>query len=74
MAYMTRTVIPQPEDSPTVSLWPEAGQAIGLGRSATFAGNQRGDLPFPVLKCGGKFRVPTAALRRILELDPPAES
>jgi hypothetical protein len=71
---MSSYVLPLPEESPTVSLWPEAGRAIGLGRSATFAGNQRGDLPFPVLKCGGKFRVPTAALRRVLQLDGPVAS
>jgi hypothetical protein len=71
---MPRNQIPHAEESPTVPLWPVAGEAIGLHRTATFAANQRGDLPFPVLKCGGKFRVPTAALRRVLQLDGPVSS
>jgi hypothetical protein len=62
-------VIPRPEQEPTVSLWPVAGQAIGLQRSATFHARKAGRLPFPVLECGGKLRVPTAALRRVLRLD-----
>jgi hypothetical protein len=63
------TVLPDPEESPVVPLWPTAGEAVHLGRSATFAAHKRGQLPFPVLQCGGRLMVPTAALRRVLELD-----
>jgi hypothetical protein len=68
---MTMNEIPKAEESPTVPLWPIAGPAIGLGRTATFGAHHRGALPFPVIKAGGKLRVPTAALRRLLELDGP---
>jgi len=70
---MSQNEIPTPEESPTVALWPTAGRAFGCGRTATYEHAERGDLPFPVLKCGGKFRVPTASLRRLLELDGPAQ-
>jgi hypothetical protein len=61
--------IPQADEAPTVALWPTAGKAVGLARSATYAAHRTGKLPFPVLECGGKLRVPTAALRRSLALD-----
>jgi hypothetical protein len=67
--------IPTVEESPTIPLWPTAGQAIGLQRTATFEGHKRGTLPFPVIQAGGpggKLQVPTAALRRLLELDGQA--
>lgn len=65
---MSQIVIPTPEESPTVSL-PFACQTVGLGRTAGYDHAEDGTLPFPVLRCGGKYRVPTAALRRVLELD-----
>ena len=51
---------------------PEAGrEAFGLGRSASYQAAQRGDLP--VIAMGRKKVVATAALRRLLCLDEPAE-
>jgi hypothetical protein len=66
--------IPTVAEAPTVPLWPTAGRAIGLRRTATFEGHKRGTLPFAVIKSGGKLQVPTAALRRLLELDGQAPS
>jgi hypothetical protein len=63
-------MIPDPADQPTLPLWPDAGQALGLGRGRTFELARRGELPFPVYRLGRSFRVPTAALRRALQLDP----
>jgi hypothetical protein len=60
--------LPLPEDQPTVPLWPVAGQALGLGRSATYAAATRGDMP-GLMRIGGKYVVATAALRRALHLD-----
>ena len=74
MQHMSSQEIPNPEDQPTMSLYPETARAMNMGRSAIYDACHRGDLPFPVLKCGGKFRVPTAALRRVLELDGPVAS
>jgi hypothetical protein len=64
--------IPLPGESPTVAMWPTAGQSVGLQKSATFDAYHKGTLPFPVIRAGGKLRVPTAALRRLLELDGPS--
>ena len=76
---MTRTVvsipvqIPTAEESPTVPIL-LAGAAVGLKSSATYDAHKAGKLPFPVLECGGKYMVPTAALRRLLQLDETAEA
>lgn len=59
--------IPLPEDQPTVDLWPTAGQALGLGRSSTYNAADRGEIP--VIRLGRRIVVPTAALRRLLQLD-----
>jgi hypothetical protein len=63
--------VPTVEESPTVPLL-MAGAACGQGRTATYDAHKAGKLPFPVLEIGGKYQVPTAALRRVLELDGPA--
>jgi len=54
-----------------MALWPDVGQALGLGRSATYAAAQRGQIP--TLRIGGKVLVPTACLRRMLQLDQVAD-
>ncbi len=48
----------------TVRLWPEAGRRLGLGRAATYAAAQRGEIP--VLKFGRKLLVPTAKLEKLV--------
>jgi excisionase family DNA binding protein len=63
-------VIPDPASQPTVALWPDAGQALGVGRAKVFELARSGQLPFPVYRLGRSWRVPTAALRRALHLDP----
>lgn len=67
-AMTTNHVLPEPEDRPTVPVWPTAGQALGLSRSSTYLAAQRGDLP-GLLRIGGRYMVATAALRRALGLD-----
>lgn len=59
--------IPLAEDQPTLTIWPEAGGAIGLSRSATYDAAARGDIP--TIRIGRRILVPTAALRRMLQLD-----
>jgi hypothetical protein len=61
--------LPDPAEQPTVALWPDAARAFGLGRARAFELARRGELPFPVYRLGRSFRVPTAALRRVLGLD-----
>jgi excisionase family DNA binding protein len=46
-------------------LWPEAGQALGLSRNATYDAARRGEIP--TIKFGKLIKVPTAALRKMLE-------
>jgi hypothetical protein len=44
---------------------PEAGRVyFGIGKNAAYAAARRGDLP--VIKIGGKLRVPVVALERLL--------
>lgn len=52
-------------DKPTVSV-PEAGAALGMAKNASYLAAQNGEFPLPVIRIGGKMRVPTAALRRLL--------
>jgi excisionase family DNA binding protein len=46
-------------------LWPDAGQALGLSRNATYEAARRGEIP--TIRFGRLIKVPTAALRRMLE-------
>jgi hypothetical protein len=58
--------VPDPETTPTMSV-PDAGALVGLGRSAAYRAAKAGDLP--TIRVGGRVVVPTAALRRLLQLD-----
>ena len=48
-----------------MSLWPDAGQALGLGRNATYEAARRRQIP--IIRFGKLIKVPTAALRKMLE-------
>lgn len=67
-ASAVTAALPQPTEQPTVDLWPTAGRALGLGRSATYDAAGRGEIP-GLLRIGAKYRVATATLRRTLGLD-----
>ena len=71
--HTTAVAIPLAVDEPTVSMWPVAGRSLGMGRSATYDAHANGRFPVPVIEAGGKLRVPTAALRRLLQLDCATE-
>lgn len=58
--------IPNPEDQPTVSV-EFAGATLGLRRAASYNAAARGEIP--VIRIGRRMVVPTAALRRLLQLD-----
>jgi excisionase family DNA binding protein len=61
-----------PESRPTISL-DEAAVVLGIARSSAYQAAQRGEIP--TVKFGRRLRVPTAALRRLLELDSgPADA
>lgn len=59
-------MIPDPRERPVLSV-EEAGRILGLGRSASYEAVRKGEIPS--LRLGRRRVVPTAALRRLLELD-----
>ncbi len=61
-----RLLIPDPREQPTLSV-PEAGELLGLGRSASYLAAERGEIP--TLHFGRTVRVPTARLRVLLGID-----
>lgn len=64
-------MIPTPEQQPTLSV-EQAAEFLGLGRSSAYQAVARGEIPS--LKFGRAVRIPTAALRRMLGLDPQLEA
>lgn len=66
--------IPNPLDTPTVSI-DEAADILGISRANAYAmartyRDTDGAAGLPVIVCGPRrFKVPTAALRRLLQLD-----
>lgn len=64
-------MIPDPEQQPTMALWPDVGKVLGLGRSATYDAAARGEIP--VIRFGQRMVVPTAALRKMLAFDEKPE-
>jgi hypothetical protein len=52
-----------------VPLWPTAGRALDLGRTATYSLAQRGEFPVPILRLGNQYKVPTAGLLRALGIN-----
>lgn len=61
--------LPDPQEQPTVSV-EMAGRCLGIGRAAAYDAAARGDIP--TIRIGRRIVVPTAALRRMLQLDDPA--
>jgi excisionase family DNA binding protein len=58
--------IPSPEDRPTLSV-NEYAAVMEVGRSTAYASVAAGEVP--VIRIGKRIRIPTAAVRRMLELD-----
>ena len=52
---------------------PEAGAYLGLGYVASYEAAKKGYLP-TIHTSAKRMVVPTAALRRLLGIDPPVES
>ncbi len=59
--------VPDPRDRPTLDLWPETGRYLGLSKCSTYDAAHRGEIP--TIRIGRRLLVPTAALRRMLQLD-----
>ena len=61
--------VPDPATHPTMEPWPAVGRALGISRSSVYAGIAAGEIPS--IRIGRRIVVPTAALRRLLQLDEP---
>ena len=60
--------LPDPEVTPAIDLWPDAGQILGLSRQSTYGAAKRGEIP--TVRLGRRLVVPTARLRQMLGLSP----
>jgi excisionase family DNA binding protein len=58
-----------PVENPTMTV-EELAELLGTGRTATYDAVRQGNLP--VIRVGRKLLIPTAAVRRLLELDVPS--
>jgi hypothetical protein len=59
--------VPTPDQRPTLNLWPETGQILGLSKQSVYNAARCGEIP--TIRLGKRLVVPTAALRRLLSLD-----
>jgi len=65
-----RTVRPSLALKPLLSV-EEVAILLGQSRSSLYRSIERGDLPLPVFKLSGRWRVPRRAVERLLEGDLP---
>ena len=63
-------MLPKATEQPTTRV-DEAAHVLGISRSAAYEGVRRGEIPS--IRIGHRIVIPTAALRRMLELDPPSD-
>lgn len=61
-------MLPDPNEHPVLTV-EKAGRLMGLGRTGAYEAAHRGEIP--TLSFGRRLLVPTAALRRLLEIDQP---
>lgn len=59
-----RLDVVNPPVRPLVSV-EEAGRILGLSRATMYRSIRKGDLPLPVLRISGRWRIPRAALDRL---------
>ncbi|EGD44662.1 hypothetical protein NBCG_01082 [Nocardioidaceae bacterium Broad-1] len=55
-----------------MSVWPEAAGILHLSKASAYAAAERGEIP--TIRIGRRLLVPTAALRRLLQLDEPLDA
>lgn len=66
---MTDAEVQRALNLPTVDVT-VAGRILGVGKSAAYRAREAGDIP--AIKVGGRYRVPTAALRKMLAMPTAA--
>jgi predicted DNA-binding transcriptional regulator AlpA len=65
----TDLMLPDPATRPTITA-DEAFAELGIDRSTGYKAIRDGTFPVPIIRIGRNIRIPTAALRRILLIDP----
>ena len=65
------SMIPDPKTRPVMTA-EEAFAELGIDRSTGYRAIRDGTFPLPVVRVGRLIRVPTVAVRRLLQLDSPA--
>ena len=63
---VTTALVPNPADHPTMQV-DEVAVALGMSRASAYEGVKTGEIPS--IRIGRRFLVPTAAVRRLLQLD-----
>ncbi|WP_350309817.1 helix-turn-helix domain-containing protein [Arthrobacter sp. fls2-241-R2A-172] len=72
MTHRVSTASIEPRDMPpTLSVWPDAARALGIGRATAYDLIKRGEFPIRVLRLGRKFRVSRADLLTYLGESQP---
>ncbi len=61
--------VPDPAARATLTVWPETAAILGLSKASAYDAAKRGEIP--TIRIGRRLLVPTAALRRMLQLDEP---
>lgn len=65
-------MVPSAAEQPTTRI-EDAARVLGISRTSAYAAVRRGEIP--AIRIGHRIVVPTAALRRMLGLDPePTET
>lgn len=67
---MDETILQDIKTRLTVPVWPHAGQALGLGRNASYEAAGRGEIESR--RFGRRLVVPTAWLREVLHISEGA--
>lgn len=65
----TLPVFPDPNEQPTLPVYPDTARILGVSKASAYAAAARGEIP--TIRVGRRLLVPTAALRRMLQLDEP---
>jgi excisionase family DNA binding protein len=65
---MSTGLVPDPAVVPTMQVG-EFARAIGISKASAYEGIKNGEIP--VIKIGRRVVIPTAAVRRMLQLDGP---
>jgi excisionase family DNA binding protein len=63
---MTTALVPDPASQPTMQV-DEIHKALGISRAAAYEAVKNGDIPS--IRIGRRIVIPTAAVRRMLQLD-----